>query len=44
VVGDGGARVLETLLGPAYGSLLPLLMSAGLLFLISWVDRRRESG
>jgi len=38
-VGDGGARVLETLLGPAYGSLLPLVLSAGLLFVVSRLDR-----
>jgi len=30
---------LETLLGPAYGSLLPLVLSAGLLFVVSRLDR-----
>jgi solute:Na+ symporter, SSS family len=38
VVGDGGVKVLETLLGPAYGSLLPLVVSALVLLVVSRLD------
>jgi Na+/proline symporter len=38
VVGDGGVKVLEALLGPAYGSLLPLVVSALVLLVVSRLD------
>lgn len=38
LVGEGGARTLEAVLGPAYESLLPLVLSALALILVSRLD------
>ncbi|MCJ7630324.1 MAG: hypothetical protein MUO50_18270, partial [Longimicrobiales bacterium] len=44
LIGEGGGRVLETLLGPQYGSILPLVVSALSLLGISWVRPRKTNG
>ena len=41
MVGEGGTGMLETILGPEYGSILPLILSA---LLLLTVGRRRGSG
>jgi SSS family solute:Na+ symporter len=43
VLGAGGRRALEALLGPGYGSLLPLLVSALILALTSWLFSGEET-
>lgn len=40
---ERGSSMLETLLGPAYGSLLPLVLSAVTLFLVSRATRERDA-
>jgi SSS family solute:Na+ symporter len=42
VLGEGGMGFLETALGPEYGSILPVLLSALVLFLLSWMSPRRS--
>ncbi|MFP4624565.1 MAG: hypothetical protein ACLFRX_10335, partial [Gemmatimonadota bacterium] len=40
-LGDSGTAVLRSVLGPEYGSLLPLLLSALVLVALSRLRRRR---
>ena len=42
VLGEGGTGFLETALGREYGSILPVLLSALVLFLLSWMSPRRS--
>ena len=38
VLGSGGTRLVGTILGPEYGSILPVLLSAVVLFVLSWLS------
>ena len=42
VLGEGGIGFLETALGPEYGSILPVFLSALVLFLLSWMSPGRS--
>ena len=44
LVGEGGERVLASMLGPEYGSILPLVVSALSLFGVSWARRGKDRG
>jgi SSS family solute:Na+ symporter len=44
LVGDGGVNILETTLGPEYGSILPLVLSALLLLAVGRRWRKRGVG
>ena len=43
LIGEGGIGVLEAVLGPEYGSILPLLVSALSLLGVSWVWPRKKT-
>jgi hypothetical protein len=42
ITGEAGADFLESVLGPEYGSLLPLLVSGSALFLVSRLFSRES--
>jgi len=44
LIGEGGTGALETVLGPEYGSILPLIVSALVLLGVSWVGPVKKTG